>query len=265
MPAGLQVRRVPAAAESERRPVSETRQYELVYVVSPEVTDEGVTELHERVVEIVGQLGGSIDKTDNWGRRRLAYEIDRHREGTYVIELITGPGALVTELERRLRVMEQLLRYLVVRVDEDLRKAQRARERRQSRQQRRLAKRGAVGSAPAAAPGSVAAAPESVAATGVAAASGSVPAAASEPVPAGGPDAPTAGEPATAAAASEPAASEPAAAPEPAVAAAPEPARTAGADEVAGTGEPASAAAASDSAPALGPDQAAETAEKTDE
>lgn len=258
MPAGLQVRRVPAAAESERRPVSETRQYELVYVVSPEVTDEGVTELHERVVEIVGQLGGSIDKTDNWGRRRLAYEIDRHREGTYVIELITGPGALVTELERRLRVMEQLLRYLVVRVDEDLRKAQRARERRQSRQQRRLAKRGAVGSAPAAAPGSVAA-------TGVAAASGSVPAAASEPVPAGGPDAPTAGEPATAPAASEPAASEPAAAPEPAVAAAPEPARTAGADEVAGTGEPASAAAASDSAPALGPDQAAETAEKTDE
>ena len=127
--------------------MSETRQYELVYVVSPEITEEGVTELHERIAETVGQLGGSIDKTDNWGRRRLAYEIDRHREGTYVIELISGPGALVTELDRRLRVMEQLLRHLVVRVDEDLRKAQRARERRQSRQQRRMAKRAAAGAA----------------------------------------------------------------------------------------------------------------------
>lgn len=133
--------------------MSETRQYELVYVVSPEISDEGVTELHERIAGIVGQLGGSIDKTDNWGRRRLAYEIDRHREGTYVIETITGPGTLVTELERRLRVMEQLLRHLIVRVDEDLRKAQRARERRQSRQQRRLAKRGpAVAAAESAAP-----------------------------------------------------------------------------------------------------------------
>lgn len=123
--------------------MSETRQYELVYVVSPEITEEGVAELHERIAGIVGQLGGVVDKTDNWGRRRLAYEIDRHREGTYVIELISGPGALVTELDRRLRVMEQLLRHLVVRVDEDLRKAQRARERRQGRQQRRLAKRAA--------------------------------------------------------------------------------------------------------------------------
>ena len=146
--------------------MSEARQYELVYVVSPEITDEGVTELHERIAEIVGQLGGSIDKTDNWGRRRLAYEINRHREGSYVIELITGPGTLVTELERRLRVMEQLLRYLIVRVDEDLRKARRARERRQSRQQRRLAKRGPVGldvppaseAAPTAAPAAVPAA-----------------------------------------------------------------------------------------------------------
>ncbi len=142
--------------------MSETRQYEVVYVVSPEITEEGVTELHERVAEIVDQLGGKIDKTDNWGRRRLAYEINRHREGTYVIELVTGPGTLVTELDRRLRVMEQLLRHLVVRVDEDLRKAQRARERRQRRPKRRQAKRALAGlgvpaDAPAAAPGSGAA------------------------------------------------------------------------------------------------------------
>ena len=147
--------------------MSETRQYEVVYVVSPEITEEGVTELHERIAEIVGQLGGSIDKTDNWGRRRLAYEINRHREGTYVIELVTGPGTLVTELDRRLRVMEQLLRHLIVRVDEDLRKARRARERRQSRQQRRLSRKAPTGLAAAAAPAAAdapAAAPDGAAA-----------------------------------------------------------------------------------------------------
>ena len=146
------------AAVSRRPPsprgdqMSETRQYEVVYVVSPEITEEGVTELHERIAEIVGQLGGAIDKTDNWGRRRLAYEINRHREGTYVIELVTGPGTLVTELDRRLRVMEQLLRHLIVRVDEDLRKARRARERRQSRQQRRLSRKAPAGLGAPAAP-----------------------------------------------------------------------------------------------------------------
>ena len=203
--------------------MSETRQYEVVYVVSPEITEEGVTELHERIAEIVGQLGGSIDKTDNWGRRRLAYEINRHREGTYVIELVTGPGTLVTELDRRLRVMEQLLRHLVVRVDEDLRKARRARERRQSREQRRQAKRAPAGlGAPAAASVPV-----------------SAPAAASEPAAA-------APEPAPApAAASEPAAAAPEPAPAPAAAsepvaepaAAPESAAPAGAEDAAKTAE----------------------------
>ena len=178
--------------------MSETRQYEVVYVVSPEITEEGVTELHERVAEIVDQLGGKIDKTDNWGRRRLAYEINRHREGTYVIELVTGPGTLVTELDRRLRVMEQLLRHLIVRVDEDLRKAQRARDRRQSRQKRRLAKRAPAGLGVPAAAGAPAAAP------GSGAAGDASPA----PVPAAAPE-PAAVEPA---AAPEPAAVEPAAA-----------------------------------------------------
>ena len=116
------------------------RQYELAYVVSPTVTDDGVNELHERVSEIVQQLGGTVDNTDIWGRRRLAYEINRHREGTYVIVLITGPGGMVTELERRLRVMEQLLRHLVIRVDEVMRKAAHRRSRRQGRQERRRVK-----------------------------------------------------------------------------------------------------------------------------
>ena len=217
--------------------MSETRQYEALYVVSPEITEEGVTELHERIAEIVGQLGGSIDKTDNWGRRRLAYEINRHREGTYVIELITGPGTLVTELDRRLRVMEQLLRHLIVRVDEDLRKARRSRERRQSRQQRRLARKAPAGigvppGVPAAATEAAAAAgtPEPVPAAAVEPAAEAEPAAAAEPVAAAQPAA--AAEPVAAA---QPAAAEPAAAAQPAADADVQPA--AGAEDAAETAE----------------------------
>jgi small subunit ribosomal protein S6 len=195
--------------------MSETRQYEVVYVVSPEITEEGVTELHERVAEIVDQLGGKIDKTDNWGRRRLAYEINRHREGTYVIELVTGPGTLVTELDRRLRVMEQLLRHLIVRVDEDLRKAQRARDRRQSRQKRRLAKRAPAGLGVPAAAGAPAAAPGSGAAGDASPAP--VPAAAPEPVatpePAAAPEPVATAEPAAAEPVAAVETAEPAAAP----------------------------------------------------
>ena len=65
-----------------------------------------------------------------------------HNEGTYVLELINGPGELVRELDRRMRVMDEVLRHLVVRVDDDLRKVQRVRERRQMRHQRRRVGRG---------------------------------------------------------------------------------------------------------------------------
>ena len=227
--------------------MSETRQYEALYVVSPEITEEGVTELHERIAEIVGQLGGSIDKTDNWGRRRLAYEINRHREGTYVIELITGPGTLVTELDRRLRVMEQLLRHLIVRVDEDLRKARRSRERRQSRQQRRLARKAPAGIGVP--PGVPAAATEAAAAAGT-----------PEPVPAAAVEPAAETEPAAAA---EPtAAAEPVAAAQPAAAAEPVAAAQPAAAEPVAAAQP---AADADVQPAAGAEDAAETAEVTHE
>ncbi len=113
--------------------MSDSRQYELLYVVSPVVTEDGVAELHARIEEIVQQLGGVIEKTDNWGRRRLAYEINRHREGTYVLELVNAPGSILSELDRRLRVMDDLLRHLIVRVDEDLRKAAHMKARREAK------------------------------------------------------------------------------------------------------------------------------------
>jgi len=127
--------------------MSELRQYELIYVLSPEMDDESVKEFHTQISEIVGNLGGEIENTDIWGRRRLAYEINNHREGIYVLELINGPGAMVGELDRRLRVNDQVLRHIVVRVDEDLRKAKHVRDRRQGKENRRRAARGPTSAA----------------------------------------------------------------------------------------------------------------------
>ncbi len=113
--------------------MSATRQYELVYIVSPDASEQEVADLHGQVEAAIGRLGGELVKSDNWGRRKLAYEIGPHREGIYVLELINGSGELMKELERRLRVSERILRYLVVRVDEELRAAERARSRRKVR------------------------------------------------------------------------------------------------------------------------------------
>jgi len=95
------------------------RKYELVYIVSPDATEEQVTDLHTQIEAIVQRLGiGAIEKTENWGRRRMAYEIGRHKEGIYVIETLNGNGELMKEIDRRLKVSELVIRHLVVRVDE---------------------------------------------------------------------------------------------------------------------------------------------------
>jgi small subunit ribosomal protein S6 len=95
------------------------RKYELVYVVSPDATEDQVSELHTQVEAIVQRIGGQITKTENWGRRKLAYEIGRHKEATYVLEVIDGSGELMKEIDRRLKVTDLVIRHLVVRVDED--------------------------------------------------------------------------------------------------------------------------------------------------
>ena len=62
--------------------MSQNRQYELIYIVASDATEQQITDLHTQVEEIVGRYSGTIDKTDNWGRRKLAYEIGPHKEGT---------------------------------------------------------------------------------------------------------------------------------------------------------------------------------------
>ena len=119
-----------------------TRKYELVYVVSPDASDDQVADLHTQVEAIVQRIGGQIEKTDNWGRRRLAYEIGRHKEGTYVLEVINGTGELMKEIDRRLRVSDQIIRHLVVRVDDANRVVDRIRSKRRTESERRRVARG---------------------------------------------------------------------------------------------------------------------------
>ena len=122
--------------------MSDVRQYELVYIAPPETTEEVLADLHTQVAAVVERFGGTIEKTEAWGRRRLAYEIAGHREGAYVLEVINGPGALTAELDRRLRVLDAVMRHMIVRVDEDLAAADRARVRRKSATTARRVRRG---------------------------------------------------------------------------------------------------------------------------
>jgi len=118
------------------------RKYELVYVVSPDASDDQVAGLHTQVEETVSRMGGQIEKTDNWGRRRLAYEIGRHKEGTYVLEVINGSGELMKELDRRLKVIDYVIRHLTVRVDEHEAVVDRTKTRRTETMRRRRVARG---------------------------------------------------------------------------------------------------------------------------
>ena len=118
------------------------RQYELVYILPPDTTEQQVTELHDQLEAVVSRMTGQIEKTENWGRRKLAYEIAHNKEGVYVLEVINGSGELMKELDRRLKVMDQVIRHIVVRVDHEKKVVDRTRTKRQADSERRRVKRG---------------------------------------------------------------------------------------------------------------------------
>ena len=118
------------------------RQYELVYILPPDTTEDQVGELHGQLDAVVSRMNGQIEKTENWGRRKLAYEIGHNKEGVYVLEVINGSGELMKELDRRLRVMDQVVRHIVVRVDHEKKVVERTRTKRQADSERRRVKRG---------------------------------------------------------------------------------------------------------------------------
>ena len=93
------------------------RRYELMLVIRPDVADDKSQALVDRTTRQISAAGGQIVKVAPWGRRRLAYPIDRHREGSYHIVLFEAPADAIAELEHTLLITEEVLRHLVTRVD----------------------------------------------------------------------------------------------------------------------------------------------------
>ena len=113
------------------------RTYEIMFIVNPNASEEEIDKINGQIEGIVTAGGGKIDKVEKMGKRRLAYEIDKNREGFYVLFAITANGDIIKECERRLRVMDAVIKYITVRTDEELRRFEKIRNFRQKRAARR--------------------------------------------------------------------------------------------------------------------------------
>lgn len=94
------------------------RNYEFTFIVHPEVEDEGLAGVTEKVSQFITEGGGQIANVDNWGRRRLAYPIRKQKEGYYVLMQVQLDTKSLGELERKLKLSEDVIRYLLVRVED---------------------------------------------------------------------------------------------------------------------------------------------------
>lgn len=110
--------------------MADTRTYEVIFIVDPTAAEDDVMKLSEGVQKIITGQGGSITKTEMMGKRQLAYEINHKKDGTYVLLEVEGSGKEIAEVERRMRVNDQILRYMTVRVDEMRQRADKLKERR---------------------------------------------------------------------------------------------------------------------------------------
>lgn len=109
-----------ARLESLRDAPGTSREYETVYILRPNTANDGVAEVNTKVKGIIEGLGGKVLKVDNWGKRRLAYEVSKERKGIYLYwRYLASPG-VVEETERNLRMLDHVIRYMTVKVDENV-------------------------------------------------------------------------------------------------------------------------------------------------
>jgi small subunit ribosomal protein S6 len=101
------------------------RNYEIGFVIDPEATEEDVKKVIDSVVEIIKKANGNIENVDEWGRRRLAYPIKGHNEGIYIFITADVKGAVYFEIERRLKLSEKVMRFIINRLDDKMKKANR--------------------------------------------------------------------------------------------------------------------------------------------
>ena len=111
--------------------------YEIMFILNPNTPEEEIDKVNSQIEGIITSAGGQVQKIEKMGKRRLAYEVSRARDGYYVLFALMGNGDIVRECERRLRVIDAVLKYLTVRVDDETRRLDKIRSYRQKRATRR--------------------------------------------------------------------------------------------------------------------------------
>lgn len=124
------------------------RIYEELFIIRPDATDEEINPIVEQVRTVVTTAGGTIDKEDRWGVRKLAYRVEKRNEGYYVLMQFTSDPQTVKEVERRLRVNDAVLKFQTVRIDEKLKWLEKRRKEREKRAARKPAPAAAAPAAP---------------------------------------------------------------------------------------------------------------------
>ncbi len=121
----------------------EERLYDLIFICRPDTPEEEINKVVAALEQAAAERGGKVEKVEKWGTRRLAYRLGKHREGFYVyLVLRSTQGEMIKELERRLKVADPVIKYLTVRLDEEIKRQQklvRRRERKAARRPRKSA------------------------------------------------------------------------------------------------------------------------------
>ncbi len=116
----------------------EERLYDLVFICRPDTPPEEIDKIAAALEQSAAEKGGKVEKLEKWGTRKLAYRVRKNREGYYVYLLLRGTqGEMIKELERRLKVSDAVIKYLTVRLDQELKRQQKLTKRRERRAARR--------------------------------------------------------------------------------------------------------------------------------
>ena len=115
------------------------RIYEEMFILRPDATEEEITPIVDQLKSTVTSAGGTVDKEERWGVRKLAYRVEKRNEGYYVLMQFTAGPQTVKEVERRLRVNDAVLKYMTVRIDEKLKKIEKRKKVRDKRAARKPA------------------------------------------------------------------------------------------------------------------------------
>ena len=113
------------------------RIYEELFIIKPDTPDEEADQFVEQMRSVVTNAGGTVDKVEKWGKRKLAYRVDKYREGAYVLFQFSSNPDTVKEFERRLRVADQVIKFLTVRIDETLKRLEKRKKEREKRAHRK--------------------------------------------------------------------------------------------------------------------------------